>query len=358
VAPVPTEADDPREIRVSIFPDKRKCRREGQSSMAQRAEATADSSDKQSTPFRLADLVSHLPTEPPERAAWIGLAVCMSLFLLVFWEVLGQFCYSWTTDENYSHGFLVPLISLYFAYQVARQGPVPVRAGTILGAVLLSAAILLRLVTVALPIPFLAEIAFLVGLAGLACLLFGRMFLRRYWFAFFFLVFMVPLPVALYAKIASPLQLLASRVASAVMNGTGVPVLREGNKMTLPGGTQLFVAEACSGMRQLTGFLALTTAVAYLSARPIWYRIIVLISALPIALSANIARVVLTGYVMHFVNPEYALGTYHTVEGLLMMGFGLLLLNSECWVLDRFLRREETPGPGVATPRSLAVEPA
>ena len=165
---------------------------------------------------------------------------------------------------------------------------------------------------------------------------------------------MVPLPIALYSKIASPLQLLASRVASTVMNATGVPVLCEGNRMTLPGGLQMFVAEACSGMRQLTGFLALTTAVAYLTTRPAWYRVIIVISALPIALSANIARVMLTGYIMHFVNPQFALGTYHTLEGLLMMGFGLLLLQCECWVLDQIFQiagRGGQPASEPDTPR-------
>jgi exosortase/archaeosortase family protein len=91
-------------------------------------------------------------------------------------------------------------------------------------------------------------------------------------------------------------------------------------------------------MRQLTGFLALTTAVAYLWQRAAWYRAVIVMSAVPIALTANITRVMLTGYIMHFFTPEYALGTFHTVEGLLMMGFGLLLLNVECWVLDRFDR--------------------
>ena len=120
------------------------------------------------------------------------------------------------------------------------------------------------------------------------------------------------------------------------MNLTGVPVLCEGNRITLPGGVQLFVAEACSGMRQMTGFLALTTAVAYLTARPIWYRMIIVLAALPVALTANVARIVLTGYIMHFVNRDYASGTYHTVEGILMMGFGLLLLNSICTLLNLF----------------------
>ena len=117
----------------------------------------------------------------------------------------------------------------------------------------------------------------------------------------------------------------------------------------MPGGLQMFVAEACSGMRQLTGFLALTAAVAYLTTRPAWYRVVIVISAVPIAMTANIARVMLTGYIMHFVNPQFASGTYHTVEGLLMMGFGLLLLQCECWVLDQICqtrspRRRAQPG--------------
>ena len=285
-------------------------------------------------PRNLAKLLLRAATDPEERAFSIGLLVCLVLFVALFWANLVHFYYSFTTDENYSHGFLVPLISLYFASQAANRGSVPVGGGGILGSQLLLLALCLQLITVPLPIPFLGDIAFLIGLAGVFALIFGTLALKRYWFAFFFLIFMVPLPIALYSRIASPLQLFASRVASAVMNVTGVPVLCEGNKMTLPGGVQMFVAEACSGMRQMTGFLALTTAVAYLSIKPLWYRIVIIFSALPIALTANIARVLLTGYIMHFLNPSFALGTYHTLEGLVMMGFGLFLLNLECWILD------------------------
>jgi exosortase/archaeosortase family protein len=69
------------------------------------------------------------------------------------------------------------------------------------------------------------------------------------------------------------------------------------------------------------------------------------VSAFPIALSANIARVVLTGFVMHFLNPHYASGAFHTLEGLLMMGFGLLLLNLECWILQQFMVACARDGP-------------
>jgi exosortase len=289
-------------------------------------------------PTSLAQLLWRAVTDTQQWGSWTGAVLSAGLFICLFWANLGHFYHTWTVDENYSHGFLVPLISLYFANQVARRGSVPVHGGIVVGILLLLLSLMGRLATIPVPIFFLADFSLLIGLAGLFALLFGTAALKRYWFAFFFLVFMIPLPVALYSKIASPLQLLASRVASTVMNASGVPVLCEGNRITLPGGVQMFVAEACSGLRQMTGFLALTTGVAYLSTRPVWYRVVIILSALPIAMTANIARVLLTGYIMHFVNPQFAVGTYHTLEGLLMMGFGLLLLNSECWILDQFCR--------------------
>jgi exosortase len=227
------------------------------------------------------------------------------------------------------------LISLYFANQAANGPPVGVRSGARLGMGLLTVSILGRLATVLVPVGLVGDLSFLLGLAGVTALLGGTDILRRFGFAIAFLIFMVPLPNDLYARIASPLQLLVSHIASVVLNATNVPVLCEGNMMTLPDGVQMFVAEACSGMRQLTGFLALTTAVAYLSARPAWYRVALVASSIPIAMTANVARVTLTGYIMYYLNPEYASGAYHTVEGLLMMALGLSLLRAECWVLDR-----------------------
>lgn len=312
--------------------------------MAVVSEAMASPPPNDARPRSLLTLVRGSIARPDNAPVWLGALACTALYLVLFRDVLWHFYYAWTTDENYSHGFLVPLIAAYFGDRAARCGPVPLRGGGAVGGTMLGVAMLIRLVTIPLPIPFLGQIGFLCGLAGIFGLIFGAAALRRFWFAFAFLAFMVPLPVAVYSHLASPLQLLASQVAAAVMNATGVPVLREGNHLTLPGGIQLFVAESCSGMRQLTGFLALTTAVAYLSRRPTWYRAVIIVSGVPIALVANIARVLLTGYIMHFFKPEYALGTFHTIEGLLMMGFGLLLLNVECRVLDQFDRRARDAG--------------
>jgi exosortase len=278
---------------------------------------------------------------PETRATLAGAAVAAGFLALIFWKNIVHFGLSWSTDENYSHGFLVPLISLYFANLAAERGSVPVKGGGGLGVALLVGALMVKLATVVIVVGTFGDLALIVAIAGVVALLAGAGALKRYGFAIFFLVFMVPLPVALYAAIASPLQLFVSKVASVFLNATGVPVLTEGNMMTLPGGVQMFVAEACSGMRQLTGFLALTSAVAYLSGRPFWYRAAVVGSAVPIAMTANMARVALTGYIMYFVNPHFASGTYHTLEGLLMLGFGLSLLRGGCWVLDQVVAATE-----------------
>ncbi len=272
-------------------------------------------------------------SEPESRRAIIGSLVSLVILGLLFRGNLRHFVDLWSTDPNYSHGFLVPLLALYFADAAARRGPIPYLRGHWIGLGLLSMALVGRFVTTLIPVGFVGDLSFLLGLSGIIALGAGRGALTRFSFALLFLVFMVPLPIHLYTLLASPLQLKVSEVSAVILDGTGLPVLREGNRLTLPGGVEMFVAEACSGMRQLTGFLALTTAVAYLSGRPLWYRLILVVSSIPIALTANIGRVVLTGRLMA-VDPELAQGTFHTLEGLLLMGFGLGLLKLECLVLD------------------------
>jgi exosortase len=229
--------------------------------------------------------------DPGRRASVVGAAGAAGLLAVIFWQNLVHFVMVWSNDENYSHGFLVPLISLYFANEAARKGPVPVRSGALLGSVLIATALSIKLATIVIPFPVASDYGFLLTLAGICAVLAGSGALGRYWFAFFFLGFMVPLPVAMYSMIANPLQLLVSQMATSMLNVIGIPALCEGNMITLPGDNQLFVAEACSGMRQLTGFLALTTAWAYLSVRPAWNRALLIASSIPIAMTANVVRV-------------------------------------------------------------------
>jgi exosortase len=287
----------------------------------------------------------------PDRGLWLAGLAGVGLLGVLFWPSLGNLVWTWSSDENYSHGFLVPLISLYFAGEAAKRGPVQRQGGFALGAALLVLGILGRMTTTVVPIGVVSDLAFLCALAGLVSALAGREALQRYGFSLFFLLFMIPLPIALYSAIASPLQLLVSRLAAVLLGLAGIPVLCQGNMMTLPGDVHLFVAEACSGMRQLTGFLALTTAVAWFSERPLWYRMVLVASAVPIALTANLLRVALTAWLAYAVNPALAGGHFHNFEGLLLMGVGLAMLAALCSALNLiFLERKvaSTSSPLVA----------
>ena len=158
-------------------------------------------------PWNLARLLTRPAADPELRLLWLGALLCLGLFALLFCDSLDHFYYAWTTDENYSHGFLVPLISLYFAEPGGAPRPVADPGGC-----------LARRFDAALRpggaagddrrcrSRSSAALAFLVGLAGIFTLLYGTTALRRYWFAFFFLVFMVPLPVdALFEdRLAAP----------------------------------------------------------------------------------------------------------------------------------------------------------
>jgi exosortase len=287
--------------------------------------------------IKLVEMVKAAAGHAEQRLLLVGSAACLAALAVLFWPNLHHFVYTWTRDENYSHGFLVPLISLYFANEAAKRGEVERTSGFWLGLVLLSLGIIGRLATVLLPVFFISDLSFLLALAGIVSMLFGSSVLKRYWFSIAFLVFMIPLPVALYAKIASPLQMMVSQIASGLLTLTGIPALCEGNLITLPGDTKMFVAEACSGMRQLTGFLALTTACAYLLHRPRWYRGLLIVASIPIAMVANIIRVTATGEITYHFDAKYASGAFHTLEGMVMMGLGLLLLQGIRVLLDQVI---------------------
>lgn len=263
-----------------------------------------------------------------------GGVACGVLLALCFRASLTHFVWSWANDENYSHGFLVPFISLYFAREAYRRGPIADQPAMWTGLIMLVFAMLVNLATVIVPVPFVADLCLLLAIAAICTIVLGRAATRRFAFAIGFLLFMVPLPLALYTMVASPLQLLVSRFASRLLGTLGVPVLCNGNLITLPGDIQMFVAEACSGMRQLTGFLALTTAVVYMTQRPIWHRALLVLSSVPIAMTANVIRVTATGCIMYYLDPRLAEGSFHTAEGLVMLGIGLAMLYALSWVLD------------------------
>jgi exosortase len=184
---------------------------------------------------------------------------------------------------------------------------------------------------------FLSRLSLLIVLAGLIVLFLGWNFFRALLFPWAFLLLMIPVPAIIFNHVTFPLQLLASKVASTVLAWMGVPVLREGNVITLPGliqPIQLEVAEACSGIRSLMSLATLAIIYGYLMERRIAMRIVLAVASVPVAVVANSLRIVGTGLLVEYWNPDAAEGFLHEFSGWLIFVVSLAMI----YLLHRIVR--------------------
>lgn len=284
-------------------------------------------------------------------AVMIGL-----LLLLTYWNTIQSLMARWNLDANYSHGYLVPLVSIYLACQSRPRNSsrsdddsFTPKGGVLIGSFVVTLGFVIHLLTLLIPSVLVESLSLLTLLAGLTLLIGGWGWWHRLWVPVLFLVFMIPWPSALYTRVAFPLQLLVSNTAVEAFHTMGLPVQQNGNVITLPRHT-MHVAEACSGLRQLTAFLAISTCAALIMARPTWYRVVVLLSSVPIAVVINVLRVIGTGLMLHYGDPRWTEGLLHTLEGLVMVALGMGLLMLEVTVLDWLLENNpDTRTSGMGT---------
>lgn len=190
---------------------------------------------------------------------------------------------------------------------------------------------------------FVWDFGMVVTLFGVVLMLTGWDVMKVAWFPIVFLVCALPWPGLVYSWIAGPLQTLAARAAVVMLRFTGVDIIRSGTKMLMmvPNATTgsdelrvLNVAEACAGLRSLMTFITVAAAVAFLSARPLWQKIVITASAIPIAIFCNVFRVTGQGLLDRYWSQELAEGFAHQFVGLVMMIPAFLLILLVCWLLD------------------------
>jgi exosortase len=239
---------------------------------------------------------------------------------------------TWGTNPQYSHGYLVPVFALYLLWtRRDRLDRAALRPGW-LGLPVLALGLGLRLYGSYFFYTWLEMVALIPCIAGLALTLGGRAAWRWTWPAVLFLAFMIPLPYRVATAMSGPLQRLATVTSTFVMQTCGLPALAEGNVILL-NDAEIGIVEACSGLRMLVVFFALATAVALVARRPLLDRLIVLASAVPIALAANIARITATGALHEFTDSATANAFFHDVAGWFMMPLALLMLGLELKLL-------------------------
>ena len=256
--------------------------------------------------------------------------------IAIFGPVLYYMVRHWGAVDDYSHGFLIAPLAAYFAWERRKKlrktpiepswwGLVPLALGVI------------ALAIGRLGVELMAmRVAFVLTFIGLQVLLLGVPIFRVLAFPLLFLFLMVPLPQSLVNVVAFPLQLIAADLAVTNLQLLGLPVLREGNIIHLPS-TQLFVAEACSGLRSLMALGTLGVVFAYFFRKTWLERIVLVISTIPIAVLVNAFRVGLTAFLTHRYGPEMAQGWIHTTEGFFTFGTAFALLMLEAWALTRVL---------------------
>ena len=252
------------------------------------------------------------------------IAFCL---LLLYLSVMRGLVSDWIRMPDFSHGFLIPIVSLYFVYERRKQVSVLSPSGHWAGLPLLFFGILLYLLGNLATEFFTMRFSLLVVLGGIILFLLGKEFFKALLFPLAFLIFMIPIPSVLMDRVTFPMQLFASKVAAGSLDLIGIPVLREGNIIQLAN-TSLEVAEACSGIRSLISLLALSVVFAYFSQNTTWKRVVLVLSTFPIAIVANAARVTGTGILAHHYGDKVAQGFFHGFSGwiLFVVAFVCLFL--------------------------------
>ena len=287
--------------------------------------------------------------EPAANAKVIALVAVIAASLAgLYWDTVESLIRRWSQDDNYGHGFIVPIVSGYLAWQAIVEGRKQKRSvenprgGIILGMILIAFGTLLSFVTLVFSSIVAGGISLVIVIAGLTMMIGGWQWWAKLWAPIAFLLFMVPLPSPVHSMIAFPLQLFVSQVSAMTLEVFSIPVMRDGNLIHLPGQT-MHVAEACSGLRQLMAFLAVCACAALIIERPLWYRILLFLSSIPIAIVVNIIRVTAMGFLIHAGKAELTQGWLHTAEGLIMVAIGLGFLMIEMSVIDWLLVPDPKP---------------
>ena len=291
---------------------------------------------------RAAALVADV-RDPAQRAPLAVIAVLTGLLLFSYWPGLRSAQAAWNSAQ-YSHGWIVPLFSaglLFWWWQPVRRVTASARWA---GLAVLVASLGLRLLAARYRIITIDMYTFVPALAGVALLGGGWGMVRWAWPPILFLIFMYPLPDEATRYLLGPLQTLATMVSTYWIQTIGIDAIREGNQIVV-GQMHLGVVDACSGLRMLTIFVALSVAIVIVGDMEWYESLVVLASAIPIALTVNAIRITLTG-VMYTIDPAIAEKIFHDWAGYFMMPLALgMLYLVQRLLAALFVAEDATPAP-------------
>lgn len=268
-----------------------------------------------------------------KRYLSIGIVVCS--FIALYHHVIYKMVHDWSIDNNYSHGYLIPIITAYLIWQIHKElAELSLRPANS-GLILLILSILFFIVAYVGAELFTMRFSMLLVIFSSIVFLVGWAIAKALIFPLLYLLFMIPLPTIIWNQIAFPLKLFATKMAVGVIKAINIPVYSEGNVIFLSN-TTLEVVDACSGLRSLTSLLALSAAFALISDHSRFNKTILFFTAIPIAILVNIFRLSSTAILAKYFGAQVAEGFLHEVSGILVFFIALILMYSIHRVMNHF----------------------
>lgn len=268
------------------------------------------------------------------KGTYLKLGILLGLWFIIFLPVYPELVHTWFYNSNNSHGVLVPFISAYFIWHKREKLREITLGNSKMGLLILSISLPLYIISYLGSVAVVSRAMIVFILIGIILFNLGK---RVFWtiaFPLLYLVFMVPVPDSVLGLVSFPLQLFATQVSEKIIGLFSIPVLREGNMLYFSN-TQLEVAEACSGIRSIMSYTMLSFLFIYLMKKGSLRKIVLLASAIPLALVANITRVTGTGILAHFFGDKVARSFLHEFSGLAVFALGFILLSIEYILLNR-----------------------
>ena len=248
------------------------------------------------------------------------------LLLILYFPVLKNLIKQWINDSNYQHGLLIPpIIILLLKRKLINLKSIPLRGDTLSGAITIGIAVCCLIAGTAAAELFTSRLSLVLFILGSTLMLAGKKFAKGLFNEFVLMILMIPLPYVIYYKLTFPLQLFSARLSTGILHALSVTIIRKGNILFLPKYT-LEVVAACSGLRSLMTMVTLAVIITAFMNYSTTKKVALVICSLPIAIAANVVRLVVTALGAYIVDARFADGFLHEISGLIVFATGLLLL--------------------------------
>lgn len=279
-----------------------------------------------------------------KRKMWVKFIILIAIFVFSYFDALSSLVNTWSTRNDYSHGFLVPFISLYFIWLERKKlKHLPVHPQIIGGIIVMLTGSFLFIIASVSGVLMLQQVSIIVIIPGIVLTVLGTQYLIALILPLSYLILMVPV-LDVFDQVQWPFQIVTSVISSILLNSLGIPTSRNVQFLEIPN-VVLEVAPECSGMSYLTSIIAIGIPLAYFTLRKMWQRVTLIVIAIIIGILANGLRVTLIGIWTYYGGKDVH-GPLHVFQGLFVSIVGFLFLFIFALLLNKisYFNSEGHPG--------------